>query len=177
MTLETIVWILVVLAVLQLAFSFHIFGIAQQALRAARGEVGAVPAKASKPEREAGRRLADAARALHAKVESLPPTILGPGGDGRIRGATLWTAADVTALKPTVPSLVAVSEAPYAKVAAALAWLLTQAEAIRATPRGSAQYLIDFPHDKWGRSYKEAIDGLQQLVTQGEMVGGEGKGA
>jgi hypothetical protein len=45
-------------------------------------------------------------------------------------------------------------------------------QAFRATPRGSGQHLIDFPHDKWGRSYQEASEGLQQLAAIGEAQGG-----
>lgn len=166
---ESLLWIILVVVLIQLGVSLLTY---QKAGQAPRGDGAAAPQKVGRSEREAGRKLAEAARALHAKVQSLPPTILGPGGDGRVRGAVLWSAADVAALKPG-----AGGEEAHGKVAAALAWLLQQAESVRATPRGSAQYLIDFPHDTWGRSYKEATDGLQALITQGEMVSGEGKGA
>jgi hypothetical protein len=165
---DTHFWILLVAVLLLFGFTLMTYRTAQQALAVARGEGPAPAAKASKAEREAGQRLAAAAKLLREKVQGLPPTILGPGGDGRVRGASLWTAAEIAALKPTVPSLLARSEEAHGKVVAALTWLLAQAEAIRATPRGSAQYLIDFPHDKWGRSYQDASEGLQQLAAIGE---------
>lgn len=169
---DSLLWILLVAVLVQFGFTLVTYRTAQQALRAARGELPAAAPKASRAERDAGQKLAAAAAALRDKVQGLPPTILGPGGDGRIRGATLWTPAEVAGMKPTVPSLLARSEESFGKVSAALTWLLAQSEAIRSTPRGSAQYLIDFPHDKWGRSYQEATEGLQQLVAIGEAQGG-----
>jgi hypothetical protein len=171
MTSDTLLWILVAAALVQFAFTVMTYRLAQQAFRAARGELSAEAPKASRAERDAGERLALAAKLLREKVQGLPPTILGPGGDGRVRGATLWTPAEIAALKPTVPSLLARAEETHGKVVAALTWLLAQAEAIRATPRGSGQYLIDFPHDRWGRSYQEASEGLQELAAIGEAQG------
>ena len=169
---DTLLLILVVAVLAQFGFTVMTYRLAQQALRIARGEAAPSAGKVSKAEREAGQRLASAAKLLREKLQGLPPTILGPGGDGRIRGAELWTPAEVAALKPTVPSLLARAEEAHGKVVTALTWLLAQAESIRATPRGSAQYLIDFPHDKWGRSYQEASEGLQQLAAIGEAQGG-----
>ena len=163
-------WILLVAVLAQFGFTLMTYRVASEALRVARGEAPAQATKTSKAERDAGQRLAAAAAVLREKVQGLPPTILGPGGDGRIRGANLWTPAEIAALKPTVPSLAARSEETHTKVVAALTWLLAQAEAIRATPRGSGQHLIDFPHDKWGRSYQDATEGLQQLIASGEAA-------
>src|SRR5262245_61322808 len=132
---DTLLWILVVAVLIQFGFTLVTYRTAQQALSAARGELTAAAPKASRAERDAGQKLAAAATALREKVQGLPPTILGPGGDGRIRGATLWTPAEVAAMKPTVPSLVARTDEAHGKVAAALTWLLAQAEAIRSTPR------------------------------------------
>ena len=105
------------------------------------------------------------------KVLSLPATLLGPGGDGRLRSATLWSASDVAALHPKTPTLKELGEQAAVTAEQALGWLLQQAEAVRATPRGRGESYIDFPHDKWGRMHHEALDSLQQLAALGEELG------
>lgn len=175
--LDIPVWILALAALLQLGLLLLLYRNSAETLRlmrggampAAGGGVAAVPV--SKGERQEAERLATVGTALREKVLSLPPTLLGPGGDGRLRNATLWTAADVAALHPKTPTLKELGEEAAVNAEQALGWLLQQAETVRATPRGRGESYIDFPHDKWGRMHHEALDSLQQLAALGEVLG------
>ena len=168
-------YLLAALAVLALGVSLVAWRTAQEALRVARlatGGGGHVPALGggSRADRAAGQKLAQRAGALLAKVNALPPALLGPGNDARARDGALWAPADVTALRDTSPPLAAASAEAFASLAPSLEWLLKQVEVIRATPRGSPQYLIDFPHDSWRRNYQTALAELQELVARGEAA-------
>ena len=155
---DTFIYLVAALAVLALGLSLLAWRAAQEALRVARlatGGGGHVPALGggSKADRNAGKQLAQRAGALLAKVNALPPALLGPGNDARARDGALWTPAEVTALRDTSPALAASSADAFNSLGPSLEWLLKQVEVIRATPRGSPQYLIDFPHDTWRRHY------------------------
>lgn len=166
---------LIALVAIALGVALSAWRTAQEALRVARlatGGTGHVPALGggSKADRTAGQKLAQRAGALLAKVNALPPALLGPGNDARARDGALWTAAEVTALRDTSAALAAASAEAFASLGPALEWLLKQVEVIRATPRGSPQYLIDFPHDTWRRNYQTALAELQELVARGEAA-------
>jgi hypothetical protein len=122
----------------------------------------------NRSDRKAAAQLAQRASALLAKVNALPPALLGPGADQRLRDATLWSAAEAAALKDTSPALLHLGAEAFAAVEPALTWLHEKASAIQATPRGRGEYLIDFPHETWRRHHQGALTGLQELVAMGE---------
>lgn len=166
---------LIALVLIALGLSLLAWQNSQEALRLARHAAGgnaALPAagSGSKADRTAGKQLAERATALLAKVNALPPALLGPGNDARARDGALWTASEVAALKPSSPALQGATADALAALETSLSWLLKQVEVIRATPRGSPQYLIDFPHDTWRRHYQTALAELQELVARGEAA-------
>lgn len=166
---------LVALTAIALGVSLIAWRTAQDALRVARLAAGGQPVPAitgasSKADRAAGQKLAERANALLAKVNALPPALLGPGNDARARDGALWTAAEVADLRNTSPALQAATAEALGSLETSLAWLLKQVEVIRVTPRGSPQYLIDFPHDSWRRHYQTALAELQELVARGEAA-------
>ena len=167
--------LLLILAVLQLGVLLLLYRNSAETLRLARGGAGAggsvAAAPVSKGERQEAERLAMMGNALREKVLSLPATLLGPGGDGKLRSASLWTPADVAAIHPKTPSLKELGEEAATNAEQALNWLLEQAQRVRATPLGRGESYIDFPHDKWGRMHHEALDSLQQLAALGEGLG------
>ena len=173
---DTFLLLLVALTAIALGVSLLAWRAAHEALRVARAAAGGNPAAAlpaggaSKADRAAGQKLAERATALLTKVNSLPPALLGPGNDARARDGAIWTAAEVAALRETTPALQAATAEALASLDASLAWLLKQVEVIRATPRGSPQYLIDFPHDSWRRHYQTALAELQEIVARGEAA-------
>jgi hypothetical protein len=164
--------ILLILAVLQLGVLLLLYKQGAETLRLARGGAGggvaAVPV--SKGERQEAERLATVGTALRQKVLTLPATLLGPGGDGKLRSATLWVPAEVAALHPKTPTLKELGEETAATAEQALGWLLEQAQRVRATPLGRGESYIDFPHDKWGRMHHEALDSLQTLAALGGVL-------
>jgi hypothetical protein len=164
--------ILLILAVLQLGVLLLIYRNGAEALRLARGGAGggvaAVPV--SKGERQEAERLATVGNALREKVLSLPATLLGPGGDSKLRSATLWVPIEVAALHPKTPTLKELGEETATTAEQALGWLLEQAQRVRATPLGRGESYIDFPHDKWGRMHHEALDSLQALAGLGGVL-------
>ena len=169
-------WTLALAALVQLGVLLLIYRNGAETLRlmrggAAHGAGGGVAAPVSKGERQEAERLATLGSALREKVLSLPATLLGPGGDARLRSATLWTAADVAALHPKTPTLKELGEEHAVNAEEALSWLRQQAQTVRATPLGRGESYIDFPHDKWGRMHHEALDSLQQLSALGEALG------
>jgi len=165
--------LLLALAVCQLGLLFLTYRNSAEALRLARGGAGgsvaAVPV--SKNERQEAERLATVGTALREKVLSLPATLLGPGGDSKLRSASLWTPADVAAIHPKTPTLKELGEEAAVGAEQALNWLLEQAQRVRATPLGRGESYIDFPHDKWGRMHHEALDSLQTLAALGGVLG------
>jgi hypothetical protein len=167
--------LLLILAVLQLGLLFFIYKNGAETLRLLRsgagagGGVAAVPV--SKGERQEAERLAKAGTALREKVLSLPATLLGPGGDAKLRAAFLWTPVEVAALHPKTPALKDQGEEAAATAEQALGWLLEQAQRVRATPLGRGESYIDFPHDKWGRMHHDALDALQTLTSLGGGLG------
>lgn len=166
---------LIALILIALGLSLLAWQQSQEALRIARQAAGGsaalpIAGTGSKADRAAGKQLAERAAALLAKVNALPPALLGPGNDARARDGALWSAADLAALKPGTPALQGATADSLAKLDASLGWLLKQVEVIRATPRGSPQYLIDFPHDTWRRHYQTALAELQELVARGETA-------
>jgi hypothetical protein len=171
---DTIVLVLIAAAAISLGVSLLAYRAATEAVRIARSGAGSggmsLAGGGSRADRDAGKRLAQRAGALLAKVNAFPPALLGPGADGKVREAVLWTAAEVASLRDVTPVLLRASGESLAAVEPAMAWLLQQGEMIRSTPRGSGQYLIDFPHDTWRRNYQGALSGLQELVTRGEAV-------
>lgn len=172
---DMILYGLIALVFIALGLSLLAWQNSQEALRLARHAIGGgAPASAlgggSKADRAAGKQLAERARALLAKVNALPPALLGPGNDARARDGAIWTAAEVAALRNSSPTLLAAVAEPLAALDTSLAWLLKQVEVIRATPRGSPQYLIDFPHDTWRKHYQTALAELQELVARGEAT-------
>lgn len=168
---DTIVLVLIAAVAIALGTSLLALRAAQEALRVARAGGGTpfgVAGGATRADREAGKRLAQRAGALLAKVNAFPPALLGPGADGKVRDAVLWTASEVASLRDVTPALLQASAQTLEAVEPAMAWLLQQGEIIRASQRGSGQYLIDFPHDTWRRNYQGALAGLQELVARGE---------
>ncbi|MEO6068259.1 MAG: hypothetical protein ABJB33_05030 [Gemmatimonadota bacterium] len=121
-------------------------------------------------DKEAARLLAARARALYAKVDGLPVSLLGPGGDKRLREAPLWSASDVTELRPRSSFLLSLCEEPIASAEAALQWILPQAEKIRSSSKDQGFHYVDFPHDKWSAMHHQALDGLHLLETYGEVA-------
>jgi hypothetical protein len=164
---DTYFLILIVIAVVQLGVLLAIY----RQTRQGGGGSGASAPSVPKADKEAARRLADLAAGIREKVLGLPATILGPGGDRRLREAPIWSAADIAALHPTSPALAALAGEAAATAEESLTWLQQRVEAIRATPRGSGQHLIDFPHDKWGQMHHDALDSLQQLAAYGDVLG------
>lgn len=170
---DTTFWIPTAIAVVALLVSLLAYRTASEARHSARGGAGegGAPAKGSpKSERDAGQKLAARAGALLVKVNALPPALLGPGNDARARDGALWTAAEVSSLRATSPALAAASADAFSSLEPSLEWLFKQVESIRATPRGSGTYLIDFPHDTWRRHYQTALTELQELVARGEAA-------
>ena len=172
---DTLLYGLIALVLIALGLSLMAWQHSQEALRLARHAAGggapvAVTGGGSKADRTAGKQLAERANALIAKVNALPPALLGPGNDARARDGTLWTSAELAALKSSSPALQAATAEALASLESSLGWLLKQVEVIRATPRGSPQYLIDFPHDTWRRHYQTALAELQELVARGEAT-------
>src|SRR5882724_9685801 len=91
---------LIALVLIALGLSLLAWQHATEALRVARlaaGGSAALPAagSGSKADRNAGKQLAERAKALLAKVNALPPALLGPGNDARARDGALWTGAEV----------------------------------------------------------------------------------
>ncbi len=173
--LDIPIWILALAALIQLGVLLLIYRNSAETLRLARsgagagGSVAAIPV--SKGERQEAERLATVGTALREKVLSLPATLLGPGGDGKLRNATLWTTTDVAAIHPKTPALKELGEETAATAEQALGWLLQQAQTVRAMPLGRGESYIDFPHDKWGRMHHEALDSLQTLAALGGVLG------
>ena len=167
---DTSILLTLAVAVLALVVALVANRTAAEALRVARGATGAPSASAplSRSDKKAAAQLAERAKALLLKVNALPPAMLGPGADSKVRDGALWSAAEVAALRDTSPALLEAGAEALATVEPALGWLLERVEAIRATPRGSGQYLIDFPHDTWRRHYQSALTGLQELAARGE---------
>lgn len=160
---DTLIWVFAAAAVLQLLSAVLIY----KAVRG--GGSGSAPGSLA-AERVAALKLADQARAVYAKVITLPPTLLGPGGDRRLREATLWNGAEVSALRPETPILAASCGEAFIAVETSLAWLLEQASSIRAKPANQATHYVDFPHEKWKANYEQALDGLHLLETYGEVT-------
>lgn len=173
---DTLTLLFIAIAAIALGVSLLAWRTAQDALRVAHHAAGGNPGSAatlgggSKADRTAGKQLAERATALLAKVNALPPALLGPGNDARARDGALWNAAELAALKPASPALQAATAEAFTSLEESLGWLLKQVEVIRATPRGSPQYLIDFPHDTWRRHYQTALAELQELVARGEAA-------
>lgn len=171
--LDIPIWVLALAAFVQLGILLLIYRNSAEALRLARGGAGgsvaAVPV--SKGERQEAERLAMVGTALWEKVLSLPATLLGPGGDGKLRSATLWTPSEAAAIHPKTPRLQELGEEAATNAEQSLAWLLEQAQRVRATPLGRGESYIDFPHDKWGRMHHEALDSLQALAALGGALG------
>ena len=168
---DTQFWILLLAVIAAIGTALYAARTAQAALRLAQGGAGAAPLAAvggNRSDRKAAAQLAQRAGALLAKVNALPPALLGPGADQRLRDATLWTGAEAAALKDTSPTLLHLGAESFAAVEPALTWLHEKASAIQATPRGRGEYLIDFPHETWRRHYQGALTGLQELVAMGE---------
>lgn len=166
---DTTYWILLLAVAVAMGTALTAQRTANQALRIARGGGGGASGTLlSRADRKAAELLAQRATALLAKVNALPPVLLGPGADGKVREATLWVAAEVASLKDTTPAMAAVIAEPLAAVEPAMTWLLERTQAIRATQRGSGEYLIDFPHDLWRRNHQGAVTGLQEMVARGE---------
>lgn len=168
---DTQFWILLAAVVVAIGTALYAARTAQTALRLAQGAGGASPLAAvgaNRTDRKAAAQLAQRASALLAKVNSLPPALLGPGADQRLRDAELWTGTEAAALKDTSPALLHLGAEAFAAVEPALTWLHEKATTIRATPRGRGEYLIDFPHETWRRHYQGALTGLQELVAMGE---------
>ena len=167
--------LLLILAVCQLGLLFLVYRNSAEALRLARGGAGAGGSVAavpvSKSERQEAERLATVGTALREKVLSLPATLLGPGGDGKLRAASLWTPADVAAIHPKTAALKELGEEAAVSAEQALNWLLETAQRVRATPLGRGESYIDFPHDKWGRMHHDALDALQTLAALGGVLG------
>ena len=115
--------LLLILAVLQLGVLLLIYKNGAEALRLARGGAGGSAAAAPVPrgERQEAERLATVGTALREKVLSLPATLLGPGGDGKLRSARLWVPAEVAALRPKTPALKELGEETAATAEQALA--------------------------------------------------------
>ena len=168
---DTQFWILLVAVIVAIGIALYSARTARTALRLAQGGAGAAPLTAGgggRADRKAAAKLAERANALLAKVNALPPALLGPGADQRLREAVLWTAAEAAALKDTSPALLHLGAESFAAVEPALTWLHEKASAIQATPRGRGEHLIDFPHETWRRHYQSAVTGLQELVAMGE---------
>jgi hypothetical protein len=167
MTEQSIVWLLSIAVLGTLLLSFLAYRTASEALRVAQaGGSGAPAANLSKADRKGAELLAQRASALLAKVNALPPAMLGPGADAKVREAPLWVAAEVASLRETAPALRSQTDEPLSEVEPGMAWLLERVTAIRATPKGSGQYLIDFPHDQWRKNHQRALTGLQELVAR-----------
>ena len=161
---DTLIWIFAAAAVLQLLSALLIYN-------AIRGTGGSGPAAGSlAAERVAALKLAEQTRAVYAKVVTLPPTLLGPGGDRRLREATLWTPPEVAALRPETPILAACCGEAFIAAESGLKWLLDQASSIRAKPKDQALHYVDFPHETWQANYEQALDGLHLLETYGEVT-------
>ena len=138
--------------------------------RAVRPGSGSSARAGGQADKEAARLLAARARALYAKVDALPVSLLGPGGDKRLREAPLWSASDVTELRPRSSFLLSLCEEPIASAEAALQWILPQAEKIRSSSKDQGFHYVDFPHDKWSAMHHQALDGLHLLETYGEVA-------
>lgn len=160
---DTILLITLIVASVQLLVALLIY-------RAVRSGGGAGVRGGSAGEVEGARLLAARARALFTKVDSLPHTLLGPGGDKRLRDANLWTAVDVTELRPRSAFLLSLSEEPLAAAESAMQWLQGQAEKIRSASKDQGFHYVDFPHDKWTAMHAQALDGLHLLETYGEVA-------
>lgn len=160
---DNLIWILIAVAAVQVLATFLILH-SVSTLRTSGGG-GAIGT-----ERAAAFKLAEQARAVYAKAVTLPPTLLGPGGDRQLRLATLWTADEVAALRPAGPLLSAACGEIFTSTEGALGWLFAQATAIREKPAGQGAHLVDFPHEKWKTSYEDALDGLHLLETYGEVT-------
>lgn len=156
-------WVLAAAAALQLLLLFLIY----RAVRPGAGKSGAGGGAA---DQEDARLLAARARALYAKVDALPLSLLGPGGDKRLREAALWSAADLADLRPRSSFLLSLAKEPIASAEAALQWLLPQAERIRNAPKDQGFHYVDFPHDKWSAMHHQALDALHLLETYGEVA-------
>ena len=168
---DTQFWILLLAIGVAIGTALYAARTAQAALRIAQGGGGSAPLAVgggNRTDRKAAAKLAERANALLAKVNALPPALLGPGADQRLRDATLWTAAEAAALKETSPALLQLGAEAFASVEPALTWLHEKASAIQSTPRGRGEHLIDFPHETWRRHYQGALAGLQELVKMGE---------
>lgn len=168
---DTLFWAILLIAGAALIIAILAHRTASEALRLARagGGNGAISAgTGSRADRAAGKKLAERANALLAKVNALPPALLGPGADGKARDSVLWVAAEVASLKEVAPGLGG-SEA-LAQAEESMAWLLERTGMIRATQRGSGMHLVDFPHDTWRRNYQGALTALQELVARGEAA-------
>jgi hypothetical protein len=161
---DTLLYVLVAAALLQMLAALFIL----RAVRTLQGG-GAAPGSLA-AERVAALKLAEQARVVYAKVITLPPTLLGPGGDRKLREAELWTPAEVAALKPETPVLAATCGEAFIAAEAGLKWLHDQATGIRAKPKDQATHYVDFPHEKWKESYEQALDGLHLLETYGEVT-------
>lgn len=167
---DTLIWIFALAAVVQGIAALLIY-------RSVRGGGSAPAAGSLAAERVAALKLAEQARAVYAKVVTLPPTLLGPGGDRRLREATLWSSGEVTALRPETPVLASCCGEAFIAAEAALGWLHDQASSIRAKPKDQALHYVDFPHEKWKASYEQALDGLHLLETYGEVTARVAEGA
>src|SRR5690348_4279657 len=135
---DTQFWILLLAVVVAIGTALYSARTAQTALRLAQGGAGAAPLAAGgggRADRKAAAKLAERANALLAKVNALPPALLGPGADQRLRDAVLWTAAEAAALKDTTPALLHLGAESFAAVEPALTWLHEKASAIQSTPR------------------------------------------
>jgi hypothetical protein len=175
MTDQSIVWLLSIAVLGTLLLSFLAYRTAAEALRVAQAGGGgngggATGGALSRGEREKAKQLAARANALLQKVNAFPPALLGPGADGKVRDSALWTPEEVAQVTDLPPALRGAASDAITAVQEGLTWLLPQIQAIRATPRGSGQHLIDFPHDLWRRSYQGALTGLQELVARSEAA-------